>query len=387
MDLKKITAIAVCLYAFNSWAIPLAADIIINPKATATPTEFSFSYAVTKKQKYYRVYIDSDHQASSGFPQGGLAAKYLIENDTLYKYEGPGWNWTKIKAIAMPPGKSKIWNLQRADILPQKQCSGTVDYLYQVESSAGISSLAKATLSYPATPECQETQKIAVPSYFYPCTGSSNCYWDQLINAAPTAGLVLINPYNGPGSTQSNDYVQQVIRAQNSAQTVQGYVYTSYGQRSLTAVKSDIDKYYSWYQVDGIFFDEGFSSDCSKLQYYQDLNSYVKSKGGKGLTTINFGTGTPECYVDASDIMINFEASYSTYLNWQPMGWEIKYPASHFWHLIYNTTEQSLSNAINLAKNRHAGWVYVTPDTLPNPWDSLPSANYWNSELSLVNQN
>jgi hypothetical protein len=26
--------------------------------------------------------------------------------------------------------------------------------------------------------------------------------------------------------------------------------------------------------------------------------------------------------------------------------------------------------------------VYVTPDTLPNPYDTLPTAGYWSSELA-----
>ena len=37
-----------------------------------------------------------------------------------------------------------------------------------------------------------------------------------------------------------------------------------------------------------------------------------------------------------------------------------------------------------LSRQRNAGYVYVTPDDLPNPWDTLPSGSYWTHELSLA---
>lgn len=58
-------------------------------------------------------------------------------------------------------------------------------------------------------------------------------------------------------------------------------VYTSYGARGLTAIKAEIDKYYQWYGVDGIFFDEVYYADCAKVSYYQNLYNHVKAKGGK----------------------------------------------------------------------------------------------------------
>lgn len=36
---------------------------------------------------------------------------------------------------------------------------------------------------------------------------------------------------------------------------------------------------------------------------------------------------------------------------------------------------------MDLAKKRNAGYVYVTNDDLPNPWDTLPPSGYWEDEL------
>ncbi len=226
----------------------------------------------------------------------------------------------------------------------------------------------------------QTSQRIAIPSYFYP--GS---FWTQLVSGAPTVGLAVINPASGPGKKLDNNYLQVVKSAQAAGIKVLGYVYTKYGSRRSTTVQADIDKYYTWYSVDGIFFDEA-SNSCAKLSYYQGLYNYVKQRGAQNLVVLNPGINTEECYVNASDILITFEDTFDAYTTWSPSGWEVNYPESRFWHLILNTSYADMPQAIALSKARHAGWVYVTPDALPNPWDTLPSDPYWSDELTLVSQ-
>jgi hypothetical protein len=41
-----------------------------------------------------------------------------------------------------------------------------------------------------------------------------------------------------------------------------------------------------------------------------------------------------------------------------------------------------MTNYINLAASRNAGWIYVTDDTLPNPWDTLPA--FWTNEVNYI---
>jgi hypothetical protein len=45
-----------------------------------------------------------------------------------------------------------------------------------------------------------------------------------------------------------------------------------------------------------------------------------------------------------------------------------------------------MQRAITLSKQRNAGWVYVTNDVLPNPWDTLPADPYWTKELDRIKQ-
>ncbi len=223
-------------------------------------------------------------------------------------------------------------------------------------------------------------QKIAIPSYFYPGTA-----WTRLENSAPTVGIAIINPDSGPGASPDPRYIAEIGRAHARGLIVLGYVHTSYGARNAAVVKREVNRYYAWYGIDGIFFDEA-STSCARKNYYQALYNFVKTKGGAAQVVINPGINTPECYITTADIIVNFEDSYSAYVHWSLSGWEIKYPASRFWHLVIGTPRARLANAIALSKKRNAGWVYVTPDVLDNPWDTLPSSAYWTAELNLVNQ-
>jgi hypothetical protein len=224
-------------------------------------------------------------------------------------------------------------------------------------------------------------QKIAVPSYFYP--GS---LWDKLESGYPTVQIGIINPNSGAGSSSNPDYVQQVQNSQQLGITIIGYIYTSYGSRSLNTVKNYINKYYNWYNVDGIFIDET-STSCNAISYYINLYNYIKGKGGTVI--INPGIQTNECYVDVADIILSYENVYSQYVsNYNQPSWVSNYPASKFWHLVHQTPNiSSMENAIDLSKQRNAGWIYVTSDTLPNPWDTLPSDAYWNREIELAGEN
>ena len=224
-------------------------------------------------------------------------------------------------------------------------------------------------------------QSIAVPSYFYP-----GAQWTQMERASATVGVAIINPMNGPGKTADPAYADQVRKSREAGLQVLGYVYTGYGTRSASEVKADVDRYYSWYGVDGIFFDEA-STDCQHANsYYAELYGHVKAKGSGSKVILNPGTQTRECYMAVSDVVLTFEGSYKSYTSsYSAPAWVSDYSPSRFWHVIYSTsTTRAMERAVTLSKNRGAGWVYVTPDVLPNPWDTLPTGSYWSKELAAV---
>ena len=133
--------------------------------------------------------------------------------------------------------------------------------------------------------------------------------------------------------------------AQKRGITVVGYVDTNYGARGVSAVESDIDKYYSWYHVNGIFFDRA-STDCAlaiaPTSYYATLNAYVKAKGGAARTILNPGRQTNERFLADADILLAFEGSDTQYvISYSAPSWVAKYPPSRFWHIIYAASSAS----------------------------------------------
>ena len=195
-------------------------------------------------------------------------------------------------------------------------------------------------------------QSIAIPSYFYPdpvgCkTSIITCYWTRAIAKYPTTEVMIINPDSGPGTSQNSDYVRQVNDAHAAGVKIIGYVYTNYGNRAISLVTADIDKYYQYYTMDGIFLDEA-SNDCSQVDYYTALKDYIEAEEDQ-LVVLNPGTHTPECYRTTGDIFAVFEDSYSNYVNWSPEGWEATDPAQQFWHIVHTTSVDNLPQAVGIA--------------------------------------
>lgn len=213
--------------------------------------------------------------------------------------------------------------------------------------------------------------KIGVPSYFY----ATSPFWQQIAGSS----FVIINPNSGPGTVINTDYVATVKAAQAKGALVLGYVASTYSNKSLANFEAEVDLYYKWYGIDGIFIDE-CATDPTKAPYYHSINQYVKSKG-KGFTVINPGTLVPEIYAGVADVIINFESDFASYQAFKPMGWEPNYPITKFCHLIYNMTDPTkVASTLSTIAANHAGYGYITNDTLPNPYDTLPS--YFSSEVA-----
>ncbi len=220
-----------------------------------------------------------------------------------------------------------------------------------------------------------------VPAYFYPGT-----LWQSLNFAASRVPVIAImNPNDGPDTTQNPDYVAAVNSLRAAGGRVIGYVYTSYGARDTNAVKTDIDRYFNFYPVDGIFLDE-MSDDASAahLSYYATLFQYIHSKGTNVMVVGNPGINADEACLNrpAADVLVTFEVD-TGYSALVVDGWVTNHLARQFCHLPYNVADATLmTNDVNLAAARNVGWIYVTNDKGANPWDTLPS--YWTNEVNYI---
>lgn len=226
--------------------------------------------------------------------------------------------------------------------------------------------------------------QILLPLYSYP-TWWTTYPWTRVAAAASRAPITaIINPDNGPGSAFPNaDYVQGLNDLRAGGVRCIGYVYTSYGARALTNVLADIDAYTASTNVSGIFVDET-SSSTNDLAYYTQVYAHVRSIPGFDLVVVNPGTQSPEAYLaaPAAEVAVIYEFN-TGWSNYTPDAYVAAYPSGRFAALPYAIPDAAgMNHAVDLAVQRNIGYVYVTDDALPNPWDTLPT--YWDELVDLV---
>ncbi|EFJ27574.1 hypothetical protein SELMODRAFT_411700 [Selaginella moellendorffii] len=237
-----------------------------------------------------------------------------------------------------------------------------------------------------------EQMRIMVPAYFDPSSNSQA--WSSLNSAAttlPNRVVAIANPSNGPGSAAQSSYQNVITALQRQTGLVIGYVSTNYSNRASNLVQDDVDTWYRFYPtINGIFFDEVANTD-GEQPYYQSLYNYVKSKNSSSLVVNNPGAPTLETYLfyngsRVADVICIFESGVGG-LSMTQSSWTSKYSRYNFYALFYNVTDVNVSSfdygdVIDRAYQQNVGWVYVTNDNLPNPWDTI--ASYFSGEVDYI---
>lgn len=229
------------------------------------------------------------------------------------------------------------------------------------------------------------TQSLAVPMYEYPTIGT---YWDDITNVGGTnLPFVIVNPATGPGASVDPIYTSEI--AENTTDGIRsiGYVNASYQTRNWQDVYDDIDDWYQMYPgISGIFIDLIQDGAPDGVCYVAGLYNHVKNNHPNDLVISNPGTHISMDYEPYSDIFMNAENTYAVYQS----AWTIQYPgwednpaySNRFWHAIHTVDPSDYSAALALTRANNAGWVYLTDDTMPNPYHATPT--YWNTEVTDV---
>jgi len=243
-----------------------------------------------------------------------------------------------------------------------------------------------------------ENQHQLVPAYFYPDWYNAGNKWYRmcnLMNTSSGSSVAVMNPASGPGVAANADYRKVLAYCHAKKQKVIGYVATGYGAVDLAKVVAAINKYYSFYPgIDGIFLDE-MANDPAKAvagspnarAYYRSLYKHIKARtAGTELVVGNPGAAAKTAWQLSDpvvDVAVIFEGAASAYATWKPPAWVWTYRATRFSHLVYATKPADCQQVCALSRARNAGYLYVTNDVLPNPWDTLPP--YWSKEAPVCN--
>jgi hypothetical protein len=226
--------------------------------------------------------------------------------------------------------------------------------------------------------------KVLIPLYIYPDPNDDD--WDKVAAANSRVPITaIVNPNNGPGGCPPDPNYEEGIRKLREADvTVLGYVFTKYGQRPFVEVKADVELYNQCFNINGIFFDEVNSGD-GKCGYYRELCLYTKSLPNLHTAFLNPGVWPDECYFSQTgcDTVVIFENDGRVWPTTTSPGYADDYSPEHsamLAHTIPGT--YTMRSMIDLALARDIGYVYVTDDTLPNPYDSLPW--YWQDEIDYI---
>jgi hypothetical protein len=260
----------------------------------------------------------------------------------------------------------------------------------RTRNSAGPSAFVEATATtlkeiVPTPvepPTIRQKMGMIVPAYFDPERHPQA--WDQLIGAAARIPLeVIINPADGPWTSKLPDYDNAVKALAAAGGLSFGYVSTRYTGRPIAECKAEIDRYFAWYGVDGIFLDEVTNdTDLAHLAYYRELQGAVLTRAPAALVMLNPGTNCPEPYRLLASRICIFETYAQAFTAWVPEPWMTRADPNQLSMLAYERTAAQMVPIIESARSKGVKWVYVTDDTRANPWDTLPT--YFAAEVDLV---
>jgi hypothetical protein len=221
-------------------------------------------------------------------------------------------------------------------------------------------------------------QRLLIPAYFYP----RGTQWQEMCDALDERGIeavIIMNPASGPGPAADPVYRTVLDYFRSRRQTVIGYVDTDYRNRKPSHVRADIERFFELYPgVEGIFLDQISNEPGRSVKsYYRKLYRFIKERRPEALVVGNPGVPALTPWQvrggGIADVLCVCEMPADEYADWTPPAWVAQRDPSGFAHLIYATTALAEAESVRAATlQRGAGWIYVTPGVMPNPWDRPP---------------
>ncbi len=257
--------------------------------------------------------------------------------------------------------------------------NATYDYCYlTVDTPAPLSS---EQIYAPVKPV-----EVLLPIYIDPAQDITP--WNQVISTAQTvATTVVVNPViGGIEGCREESFAATLGNLQQVGVDTVGYIATGYTRTAISTVKANIDRFANCEGLDGVFFDEIKISTPGEANYYEQICTYAQSVFGNGKFVVNAGTNIEIPITnDFCNIALIYEFFEDRWDDFAVFGYQgaASDPATSI--MIHTSTNvNSMKQAVDLAYSRKIDYVFVTDDTIPNPWTTLGS--YWNEFINYIAQ-
>lgn len=197
--------------------------------------------------------------------------------------------------------------------------------------------------------------------------------WDAVRQHAAQVKAVVFNCNNGPGASKDAAYAALRDEMRGLGVLVLGYTFTAsgpiggdrvYSNRNPSEILDDVRRWKSWYDVDGVLFDE-VSSSHDKVPYGRRTVGIARANIPGAFVVLNFGTVPDKEWAEIDAVMCVTEKRQSTYLNEPVPDWMRAIAPERLLAIIYDVTDIPAVMA-RLAANGH-GLIYMTDLPGPDP--------------------
>jgi hypothetical protein len=195
--------------------------------------------------------------------------------------------------------------------------------------------------------------------------------------------VAILNPNSGPGEQPDPNYDKVITRASAAGLALIGYVDADHGNRPVSKINEDIDRYSRFYpSIQGIFLD-GQATSPAEVVHCAEVCEYARKKPNFRLIIANPGTVCAREYFSrtALDAACLFDDPWrESSLALPP--WTDKY-ADRIAMVVHDVrTAAQMRGLVQKAARKKWGYFLITDRAGVNPWDRLPS--YWDDEVAAV---
>ena len=219
--------------------------VISNGVASNDASTVQYAFSFTGTPAYFRVYVDTDASAATGFAAGnGVGAEVLLEGSGVYRYAGSGWSWTSVgSATFSSSGGTASWSVARALLGETAACGETSTLLFQTEDQAGTMTSASALpQAFVNASSCTPTATggtTATPTPAPTATGGTAPTPTATGGTAPTPTPTPTATGGTSGTTAAHTQVVFVITLENEAEA------SIYGNSSAPYINTQLIPQYA----------------------------------------------------------------------------------------------------------------------------------------------